>query len=169
MSVGSWVVAQTKPNRERWAAENVARQGFRWYLPMTLSALTAKRQLHPVCLFPRYLFVYTEGPWRSLQGTYGVTRVVMTGDNPAVVPEREIESLRAREDSEGLVRLPKPLDERLKPGMTIRVSEGLMSGYKGLVEGMQGPDRVRVLIDFLGRQASFLLNQEWVEEERIHG
>lgn len=163
MSVGTWLVAQTKPHRERWAAENVGRQGFRWYLPMTQSSKALNRKLHPVCLFPRYLFVLTEGPWRSIQGTYGVTGVVMAGEAPAIVPERAIESIRAREGSDGLVHLPDASGGRFKPGEAVRVNGGVFSGYKGIFQGLSGGERSRVLVEFLGRHTSVLIGDEHLE------
>lgn len=163
MSVGTWVVIETKSRQERWAAENVGRQGFRWYLPMTLSGPKPHRKPTPVCLFPRYLFAFTEGPWRSLRGTFGVIGLIMSGESPAEVPERTIESLRAREGSDGLIRLPNALEAPLiKPGTPVRVNGGAFQSYTGCFAESSGAERSKILIEFLGRRTKVLIaNEDW--------
>lgn len=163
MSAGYWVVAQTKPHQERWAAENVSRQGFSWYLPMTRQKLDPRRPAKTVCLFPRYLFVWTDGAWRSLLGTFGVTSLVMSGERPSALPERAIESLKSRQGSDGLIRLPDALPERLKPGTPVRVNGGVFSGYTGVTAQDTGAARVKVLLDLLGRKTTVLIGNEDLE------
>lgn len=164
MSAGFWVVVQTKPQQEQWAAENVARQGFDWYLPLT--PVAAKKPGKPSkigCLFPRYLFVWTQGRWHSLLGTFGITAVVMNGPRPSILPEKAIESLRAREDHQGIIRLPNALEVRFQPDTEVRVNGGVFSGYRGLYSEMAGEDRSKVLLEFLGQKATVLIPDEFLE------
>ena len=163
MPAGFWVVAQTKPQQERWAAENVARQDFEWYLPLTLSNAKLRRASQPVCLFPRYLFVLVKDRWHSLLGTYGVSNLVMSGEGPAILPESAVESLRAREGSDGLIRLPNALEPRFKAGDPIRVNSGHFSGITGLHSGLTAKDRSKVLLDVLGRSTSVMIDDEHLE------
>lgn len=155
-----WVVAQTKPQQERWAAENVHRQGYEFYLPLTLAKAAPRKPPAPVCLFPRYLFVRTDGAWRSLLSTYGLTGVIMTGEKPSVLPEKVVESLKAREGGDGLVYLPNSPTSRFKPGERVRVNEGALIGYTGLCAGMSTQKRCEVLLDFLGRKTRVLIAEE---------
>jgi transcriptional antiterminator RfaH len=156
-----WVVACTKAQRERWAAENVARQGFEYYLPVTeVSVPRAKQKLQ--CLFPRYLFVRTDGRWRFLAGTYGVTSVVMQGQYPAVMPDKTIAQLKAREDSTGRILLPK-LPDPFKKGDRVRINEGAFSGYNGIYQATDSSHRVKVLLEYLGRQTPVLIGEEALE------
>lgn len=162
MSVGFWLVAQTKPQQERWAAENAARQGYEWYLPMTRVRRT--NNIYKIqCLFPRYLFVKTKGAWRSLLGTFGVTSLVMTGEKPSELAESVIERLRARQGADGFITLPNALEPRFKANDAVRVNGGPMSGYTGIVTGMAGEARVKVLLDFLGRKTPVLIGDEHLE------
>lgn len=163
METGFWVVAQTKPQQERWAAENVARQNFEWYLPLTLSNAKLHRAVTPVCLFPRYLFILVKDRWHSLLGTYGVTRLVMSGEGPAILPESAIESLRAREDTKGLIRLPTALEPRFKAGDPVRVNGGHFSGYTGIVSSTSAKDRSKILLEVLGRRTNVLIGDEMLE------
>lgn len=170
MASGFWVVAKTKGQREHWAAENVARQGFEFYLPLT--AATAPRKItktppKPQCLFPRYLFVWTVGQWRCLLGTFGVTGLIMQGETPAILPGKAVEQLRARTGPEGLIRLPEAPLERFSPGDGIRVNGGAFSGLSGIYQHHGEGDRARILLDFLGRKTRVLVGEEHLEA--VHG
>lgn len=155
-----WLVAHTKPQQERWAADNVHRQGFDYYLPMTLAKKNPRKPPSPVCLFPRYLFVRTNGAWRSLLSTFGVTGVIMTGERPSILPEEVVERLKARQGSDGLVYLPTTPAERFKHGERLRINEGPMIGYRGIYEGMSTQKRCQILLDFLGRKTTVLVAEE---------
>lgn len=164
MSDGFWVVAQTKPQQERWAAENVARQGYRWYLPLTLERPKpgSHKGVRRACLFPRYLFVWTEGRWHSLRNTYGVIGVIMNGQIPSIVPEKAVEEIRRREGQDGLIHLENAPLERFKVGAPIRVTDGVFSGYEGIFLD-SSKERCRVLLEFLGRKASVFVSDDVLE------
>jgi transcriptional antiterminator RfaH len=161
MSSGrGWIVARTKPGREAWAAENVARQGYTYYFPRVLSQ--RKRIVKAEPLFYAYLFVDTPGPWKFLLSTFGIAGVVTFGDNPAFVPQHEIDRFKNTE-VDGLVQLPQINTERFKLGQQLRVTGGVFSGFTGVYEGQDAKEREKVLIDFLGRKTSVLLAPEIVE------
>ena len=159
----NWLVAYTKPQQERWAAENVKRQGYAYWLPMTLARASYRKPPSPVCLFPRYLFVGTTGPWRSLLGTFGIQGLIMWGETPAILPEKAVEELRAREGSDGLIYLPSTPGSRFKRGESLRINEGPLIGYTGICAEDSGPRRVRILLDFLGRSSTVNVDNDWVE------
>lgn len=171
MSSGYWVVAKTKPLKELWAAENVSRQGFQYYLPQLppITVVTKHKKAAPTqkrqFLFPRYLFVWTEGPWRCLLGTFGITTLIMNGESPAVLPTAEVDRMRAREDARGLIRLPSaPAAARFKAGDLVRINSGPFSGYTGIYDSATDSDRVRVLLDYLGQRTRVLIGEEFLEE-----
>lgn len=158
---GYWIVAKTKSKRERWAAENVKRQGFDCYLPLTTEALPNTGGVRAFCLFPGYLFVFTRGQWRALLSTFGVTDLIMSGQQPAVMPDKEIDNLRAREDEKGFIQLPKM--RRLQAGDAVRVTGGTFADSRGIYECDSSGQRVRVLLDFMGRRTPFLIGEEFIE------
>jgi transcriptional antiterminator RfaH len=153
-----WNVVQTKPNQERRAQANLTDQGLRTYLPV-LRQVTTRRdrtveERRP--LFPGYMFV--EGAHSStrlvtISSTRGVTRVIMAGEEkPAALPNEEIMLLRAREDDDGFVVLDEHQDDGLRRGDRIRVAHGPLYGLAGTVQYTRGTERVRVLLDLLGRR-----------------
>lgn len=160
-----WLVAHTKPQQERWAAENLRRQGYDYYLPVTLSKTKTSKTPSEVCLFPRYIFVKTTGAWRSLLGTFGLSGVVMTGERPSILPTSVVERLKSCEGKDGIVYLPETPASRWKAGDTLRVTEGPLFGRTAICAEDSGPTRVRILLEFLGSQTSVRVPIDWVTHD----
>jgi transcriptional antiterminator RfaH len=162
---GQWVVCQTEPNRERWAAENVVNQGRECYLPKIEILKGAARLIRP--LFSRYLFVRViNDQWRFLTGTRVVTGIVAVTNNgmPGTIANQYIDELKAREDSNGLVRLPTAAEEGFSPGQSVRVRAGLMEGRTGIYEGMDAKGREMVLMSILGQRTVILFAHNDLEK-----
>jgi transcriptional antiterminator RfaH len=78
----------------------------------------------------------------------GVTRLNQNGGvEPARVPDRIIDGLRARERG-GLFVLPPP---PFQPGNRVRITHGPLVGFSGLVAGMRPHQRIEILLQMLGR------------------
>src|ERR1700752_4987648 len=110
MQGARWFVVQTQVNGEAKAAQNLKQQGYDVYLPRYLKRRRHARKVDFTAkpLFPRYVFVAIDMAtqrWRSVQSTYGVSRLVTNGDEPAMVPEGVISTLKAREDAKGFVKI----------------------------------------------------------------
>lgn len=157
-----WVVCQTEPNREAWAAANVQRQGFAYYLPRHKELVGAHYRVR--ILFPSYLFVMTDGRWTFLTGTFGVTRIVHgTGGQPAQLDPAVIKALRASEDKDGFVVLPHRGASHFVKGQRVRVTDGIFLGSMGIYEGTTARDRERILIDYMGRKTRVEIEGELLE------
>ena len=141
------MLALTKPNQESIATEHLARQGFPSYCPRFKEKKPNKKAvIRP--LFPRYLFVEIDQAWYPIRGTRGISHVLLGANGPQLVPYKVIQSLRDREEG-GLVSLtPKA---RFSPGTKVKASSGPLQGLALIYEGMSAHDRVRVLVDLLGR------------------
>jgi transcriptional antiterminator RfaH len=103
-------------------------------------------------LFPGYVFVQLDldiSPWRSINGTFGVSRLVCRGEQPAVLPEGVAEELAAREDDEGLIVLQQQV---FRQGEALRIVSGALADCFGFFERMADGDRVILLLDLLGRR-----------------
>jgi transcriptional antiterminator RfaH len=160
-----WYVVQTQVNGEAKAAQNLLRQGYEVYLPRYLKRRRHARKVDFTAkpLFPRYMFVAIDMAtqrWRSIQSTFGVSRLVTNGDDPATVPEGVVQALRAREDDKGFIRLDsKPA---FTPGDKVRVLAGAFMDSAGLFSGLADHDRVSILLDMLGRKVRVLLDADMV-------
>lgn len=149
-----WYVVNTLPHQERRAIENLRRQGFEVWLPEFRRRRRHARRVDNVLapLFPAYLFVRLDvgtERWRSVNGTFGVVRLLCNGDEPQAVPAEFIDALVARCDDAGMVVLPP---RKFQLGETVRVAAGPFADLEGLFEEMSGRDRVFLLFNLLGRQ-----------------
>ena len=148
----AWYLIYTKPQKERAAKENLARQGYEIYLPMLRKRIRKGRSYHyrndP--LFPRYLFIQLSqqlDDWGPIRSTIGVTHLVKFGDKPAALPDELISGLKIIESEEG-VRIPE--EKELESGERVRFIDGSMYGYEAIFECKSSSDRVLVLMDIAG-------------------
>jgi transcriptional antiterminator RfaH len=160
-----WYVVQTQVNAEPKAARNLVRQGFEIYLPRYLKRRSHARKIEKIAapLFPRYLFVRVDMAtqrWRSIQSTFGVSRLVCNGPDPAPVSQQIVNSLKAREDESGYVRL----DQRTKfaLGEKVRILAGAFAENLGLFDGQADRDRIAILLDLLGRKVRVSIEADLV-------
>lgn len=148
-----WFLAQIKPNCATIANRNLQRQGFETFLPMEEETrqrngkfVTTKRPL-----FPGYIFVAFDanhGLWRSVNSTYGVTKLVSFGKDPAQVPYELVSQLRQRCDESGALLPP----ESLTPGDQVTLTKGPFAHFVAEVEKIDPDQRVWVLMDVMGGQ-----------------
>lgn len=155
MSEQAWYVVHTQPNGEARADLNLRRQGFVTYLPRYLrSRRHARRtQMVPRPLFPRYLFValdITRDRWRTIPSTFGVSQIVLAGEQPASISGDVIEQIRARENDDGYVALGLPSGVAL--GSHVRLIDGIFADAKGVLERIADDRRVAILLQLLGRE-----------------
>lgn len=149
-----WYVAQTQMRGEQRAQVNLERQGFHTYLPRYRRERrhARRRDVVRAPLFPGYIFVRLDletAPWRSINGTFGVSRLVCHGERPAALPRGVVEEIAARESNDGLIVLkPRPF----RRGEALRIMTGALADCLGFFERMADGDRVILLLDLLGRK-----------------
>lgn len=137
-----WIAVRVKAGRERYAAYNVRRQGFKCFMPFIYEEGRPREQP----LFPGYIFV--EGPqWYYLQSTYGCLYPIMMGNEPAYMPRKEMKKLMAMADKEGVITIPK---EKFVKDQKVVLKKGAWKGHAGVYIRASAKDRVRVLLQLLG-------------------
>lgn len=156
-----WFVVQAQPRRETRAIENLQQQGYRIFCPRVRKTVRHARKVSTVLapLFPSYFFVpldLTRDRWRSINGTRGVARIVLSGDGPAPVPRGVVESLQAKMNPDGSMNWSSSLEV----GQTVRIADGPFADLVGTLEHLGSDGRVRVLLALLGRPVNVSLHQE---------
>lgn len=151
-SYGRWYVAQTQPHREKRADMQLKQQGFVSFLPLHQKTIRHARQFRTVHapFFPRYLFVNLDlerDRWRSVNGTFGVSCMIMEGERPKPVPQGVVEGMMATASADGLISVMP----RLSLGDTVRIVRGPFSGLVGKLAALDESQRVKVLLDILGK------------------
>jgi len=148
----SWFLAQLKPNCAQIADRNLKQQGFP---TSSMQEGTQNRKgrfvstLRP--MFPGYVFVSFDvagGLWRKIQSTYGITRLVSFGKEPAMVPLDIVSQLMLRCDTAGKLLPPK----LLKPGDQVRMTSGPFADFVAAIETIAPDRRVWLLMEIMGGQ-----------------
>ena len=156
-----WYVVQTQPHGETRAIFHLERQDYRIFCPRIRKtvrhARKATRVLAP--LFPAYLFLrmdITRQHWRSVNGTFGVSHLIMQNDMPQPVPCGVVEALQIRMGDDGTINWVSSL----KVGQTVRICDGPFADFVGTLERLDASGRVRVLLDLMGRAVSVIARSE---------
>ncbi|HWL03524.1 MAG TPA: transcription termination/antitermination NusG family protein [Xanthobacteraceae bacterium] len=153
--MNNWYVVHTQPNGESKASSHLRRQGFEVYLPCgrRWRSHARRRELVLRPLFPRYLFVRFDAEtarWRAIFSTVGVSNLICEGDRPLAVPQPVIAGIQEAEASGSFDDALAA--SRLKPGDAIRIVRGPFADLIGQLQSLVSGDRVKVLLDILGRQ-----------------
>lgn len=151
-----WHCLRARPRQEHQAADRLrARYGIEVYGPRIRYRKVTRRGTvwFVEALFPGYLFARFDAAadLRRIQYASGVTGVVRFGGRPAVVPDETIAGLRAAM-SDGETRV---FVEPFRPGDRAEVVEGPFRGLEAvIVQVLPARERVRVLLEFLGRETT---------------
>lgn len=144
-----------RPQHEAIAAVNLTRQGYVNYCPFYNRKQVGKPDaLRP--LFARYIFIFIDQSWYSVLGTRGISRILMGDLGPQTIPTMVIDELKKREVN-GLVQLISP--PKFLKGDKVRASDGPLSGHLLFYDGVLPNERVRVLMDLLGRKVPVELDE----------
>ena len=152
-----WYVIQTQPHAEHRAIFHLERQGYAIYCPRVRKVVRHARKVTNalIPLFPGYLFLQlgANQAWRSVNGTFGVIRLITAGDAPQAVPLGVVENILAHAGDDGSI----VLSESLKIGQAVRVTDGPFADLMGTLERLNSAGRARVLLHLLGRSVSVSL------------
>jgi transcription elongation factor/antiterminator RfaH len=150
-----WYAVHTLPFAEARAEGQLHRQGFRTFQPKRHKTVRHARKSITVeaPFFPRYLFIVLDlsrHQWRSVNGTFGVSRLVMRGDQPHPAPRQVVEALIAAADARGILQF----GDKLQVGGPVRLMAGPFAEQLAILDHLDDAGRVRVLLDILGRQVT---------------
>jgi transcriptional antiterminator RfaH len=148
-----WFCLKAEPKREHLAATALRR---RFEIECLSPRLRFRKltQRGPVwfveAMFPGYLFakfVYST-QHRAVESSHGVRGIVRFGERLATLPEETVMALQSKAGAEEVVTI----DSSLKIGQPVHIIEGPFQGLEVVVtEVLPAKERVRVLLDFLGR------------------
>ena len=160
----AWYIVQFKPNSHKIAVRNLQRQGFETFLPIHEVTRRTATKFETVTrpLFPGYVFVACnpeKAPWRQINSTYGVSRMLSFAEGPKPMPEALIAGLRARCDSVGKV---VPL-ENFEVGQSVKMHSGPFASFIATVEQMASDARVWVLLDFMGKETRVHVDRKQIQ------
>ena len=147
-----WYLIHTRPREDERAEANLARQGYRVFLPRVH---LRKRRRHGMAtvtesLFPRYLFIELDDlaeNWAPIRSTRGVASLVRFGGEATTVPQQVVDAVRARTDDGQSVDLTSSSDYRRNE--RVRIIDGPFRELEGLFVTRSGEERVVVLLNLM--------------------
>jgi transcription antitermination factor NusG len=140
----NWLVANSRPNQELYAAGFLERWSVESYVPKY--RVQAARTHHTRVFFPGYLFVLDQPDVDpvSVQYVPGITRLVRSGNGSfARVADEVIRRLKNRETPDGYIQMDYRVGDR------IRVSKPPFD-VVGVFQGLKDSERAIVLLNMLG-------------------
>jgi transcriptional antiterminator RfaH len=150
-----WYALYTKPKMEHQVSTLLDKKGIQTYLPLVEVPDKKRQGWVKQPFFPCYLFaradldVVGQG---MLAWTPGLRRLVGFGGEPAVVADDIIAVLQKRLAEKRGRRL---LDERFRPGERVVITTEPFQGFEAVFDQtLSASGRVRVLVNFLGRQTA---------------
>jgi transcription antitermination factor NusG len=148
-----WFAAVTQPQREGVAVDNLRRQGFFTFSPLEKVVRRHARKTIATTapVFRGYVFVRmdpAQARWRSINGTRGVRSLVTNGDAPVAIKRGVVETLVASTGADGILEFVDPL----QPGMTVRLRAGPFAEQLGVIERLDGRNRLVLLMSLMGSQ-----------------
>jgi len=150
-----WYALYTKPKMEQQVSTLLDKKGIQTYLPLVEVPAKKRPGWVKQPFFPCYLFaradldVVGQG---ALAWTPGLCRLVSFGEEPAIVGDEIIALLQKRLAAKRGRRL---LDERFRPGERVVIKAEPFQGFEAVFdETLSASGRVRVLVNFLGRQTA---------------
>ena len=161
----AWYLIHSKPRQEHIAREQLDRQGYQTYLPLLPTRRRKQGRVHKVIspMFPRYLFIHLSDQtddWGPIRSTIGVANLVRFSQAPARVPDQLINTLKEREDSEGIQIMPQ---KEFIQGERIRIAEGPFEGFEGIFQETSSRNRVLLLLQITEKYFQIQLNPDQIE------
>ncbi|MGA2494074.1 MAG: transcription termination/antitermination NusG family protein [Roseiarcus sp.] len=163
-----WYVAMTVPRKERLAATQLDNQRYRSFLPLQLETRRHARKFTTVLapVFPRYIFVILDierQRWRSVNGTFGVQRLITDGERPLAVAPGIVETLVQSSDQRGALIYK---GDELAIGDPVKLVSGPFAGSLGILQRLDGAGRVQILLSLLGGPVKVTAAREMVAAAR---
>ena len=154
-----WYALHVKVYKEQAVHEYLTSKGITNYYPFLQVRPVNPRARKRRPFFPGYLFVrldLDELGRNALRWTEGTHGLVNYGGEPAPVPENLIQEIQRRVEECNAAGGRQP--PSLKPGDRVRIVEGAFEGYEAIFDtGLDGKDRVQVLLTYLSQQPKRLI------------
>lgn len=169
-AVDYWFCVRTQAKHEHIAAARLREiGGVEVFCPRI--RLRRRTRRGPVwfveAMFPGYLFAKFDlaERLRVVRSSHGVTGLVQFADRFATVQDDVIAGLGESLDPSGMATM----DYTITQGDTVRIAEGAFTGLEAVVtKVMAAKDRVRVLLEFLGREVEAEVDKDAVLPRAAH-
>lgn len=158
----SWWAVYTRHQHEKVVADMLSTKGFQVFLPLYESTRRWKdrRMLLSLPLFPCYVFIRGSMDRKlHVVTTPGIHMILYRGEQIAVIPDQEIQSIQRVVDGPSSVE-PHPF---LKCGTRVRVIRGSLEGVEGILTRKKNLFRLVISVDMLAQSVAVEVHASDVE------
>jgi transcription antitermination factor NusG len=145
----TWIVITAEPSKLRKVRRRLRRKGYQAYLPAIARVRAIAKGSKVKCrrvLTPLMSYILVKAPCDSIfdlwlydvTSTKDVRGYLKTADRPALVPDLDIQALKAKVKWLRFESEARTMKRRLRSGMKARVKEGTLAGKAGTVQWVRG-------------------------------
>ena len=154
-----WFCLRTQPKHEHLAAAGLHRQlqipcfspRIRFRKATKRGAVWFVEAMFPGYLFARFVYLLQH---RRVEHSPGIQCLLHFGDYVATISEDAVAALQQQAGADEIVTV----DPEIQVGQSVRIAEGPFQGLEALVtQLMPAKERIRVLLEFLGRSVEMEL------------
>ena len=161
--MSDWIIIKTKRSKELWAKENLIRQKFDVYIPLTyrIKKVFDKIKTTKSPLFEGYIFVKNESPDSRLlkiNNTMGVNSILSFSNKKSILPEKYIEKLKLLEDNNGTISILK--FKKLIEGKIYKILHGPFKGLNGMFHQALNNKNIILILNIFMQRFKFKITEE---------
>jgi transcription antitermination factor NusG len=168
--VRRWVVAVCRPQMARGVALDLNELGFVAYCPLgrktvyqARARVGRRKRIHQTAVFGRYLFVGEVEEPLSAWVHDGISEIIGDSAGPWALDQRAVRAINEAEIDGKWDETKIPAWARtFKIGDAVRIGDGPLTGFQGLVEAFSKAG-IRVDLDLFGRRTSTTLKPSALE------
>ena len=165
-----WYALRSKPRKEEVVWRQVHTRGIEIFYPRLRVQPVNPRARKQKPYFPGYMFVQVDvdevgiSAFKWMPHAMGL---VCFGDEPAIVPDHLIHSIKQRIDE--ITAAGGELFDGLRPGDKVLIHDGPFAGYEAIFDArIPGSERVKVLLQLLNdkRQLPVELDAGQIQQKK---
>ena len=163
-----WFCLRAQPKREHLAAVGLRKRfNIVCFAPRLRSRKLTRRGAvwFVEAMFPGYFFAQFDYQTerRRVEHSPGVTGILQFGDRLATIDAVTIANLQQRVQADEVITI----DPELRVGQEVQIARGPLQGLEALVtQLLPASERVRVLLEFLGRSLQMEVSKETLIQRR---
>jgi transcription antitermination factor NusG len=157
----NWYTIYTYPNQEKKIYTTLLSKNIESYLPLQRVLrqwIDRVKELY-MPLFPNYLFVHIGNSERgNVLGISGVARILSFDGKPAIIPDKEIQTIRQLENTKVEV------EPTLVNGDRVQIIQGPFAGLEGILFDKKGKERFGVRLTRFRQSLSLEISRTFLKK-----
>jgi transcriptional antiterminator RfaH len=159
----SWYAVYTRSRFEKRLMEHLTAKGIEAYVPLhkVIRQWSDRKKHVEEPMIRSYCFVKVgAGDYFEVLNTPGAVRYIWFSGKPAIIPDRQIDILKAITGSDVEAEC---LPDTFQPGIQVRVNTGPLQGLTGELVNISNKKKVIVRIDHLNQVVTLTISPMLIE------